>query len=290
MDIDNHELVQIIDGHYRFDHLQSGIRIHGGTIQAKRDSQHHRLVQPYIAFVLLLQGSIRFQLDGTTYYAESGDQGRAIMIALDKITLFSRYLYRQQHVSKVTIAGLERWLTQPADNLYAQTVRQWSLHPELHQLASNILGEKTSDSLTKEVHAFSLLNACWQTYGAALDIDISYHDPEQHAQITDEKFTHQLASAVNSGVFEVRQLSKLLNVSVRTLQRKIQQHYACSAHQWLQNARMQRALDALGQELSIGETAYLCGYRHPSNFIQAFRRHFGVTPGSLIRQLEQVSV
>lgn len=283
MDTTNNELATLIDGQYTFTHLQSGVRIHGGTMQAKQDSQHNRLVQPYIAFILLLEGNVRFQLDGRTYDVESGHSGRAIMVALDKIALFSRYLYRQERVCKVTIAGLEQWVTQPSSNLYAQTVRQWSLEPRLRQLATSILCEKTSDSLKKDLHAINLLNACWQTYGSDLGAQSNHNNQNQRTSTEDENFTQQLEKAMQTGAFEVQHLSKSLNVSVRTLQRKIQQHYACSAHKWLQNARMQRALDALGQELSIGETAYLCGYRHPSNFIQAFRRHFGVTPGALIK-------
>lgn len=43
------------------------------------------------------------------------------------------------------------------------------------------------------------------------------------------------------------------------------------------------AKEALEQNgISIGEAAYLAGYNHPSNFISAFRKPFGHTPGELL--------
>jgi AraC-like DNA-binding protein len=48
---------------------------------------------------------------------------------------------------------------------------------------------------------------------------------------------------------------------------------------------MQQAKKALVIErLSIGEAAYIAGYNHTSNFIQAFKKTFALTPTEFIKR------
>lgn len=46
-----------VEGSYRFDTLSNGISIHGGTVTARCDFCSSRLAEPYVSFVLLLEGS-----------------------------------------------------------------------------------------------------------------------------------------------------------------------------------------------------------------------------------------
>ncbi|MED5433037.1 MAG: helix-turn-helix transcriptional regulator, partial [Pseudomonadota bacterium] len=60
------------------------------------------------------------------------------------------------------------------------------------------------------------------------------------------------------------------------------QHFQMTPAAYIRQRRLERAQDLLRrQQLSIGEAAYLAGYRHPSNFITAYKRAFGTTPGEL---------
>lgn len=277
----------IVAGNYSFDTLQSGIRFHGGRMQATQNLTHCCLVQPYVAFVLLLEGRICFQFGKQPYEISAGRNGRCLLITIHHVDIFNRHLFAQESVVKLTIAGLERWLPTPTPMLYAEKVRHWKLQKHLRQQAEIILHEQTSHNqhnpLKKEADCIGLLHACWQAYGLPLlDKPVPGNTSEVPADNDKLALEKKLNTALAKGLTEASQVADFLHVSERTLRRQINKQFACTAQQWLQNARMQRALQALGEEqLSIGETAYLCGYRHPSNFIQAFHKHFGVTPGSL---------
>lgn len=77
-------------------------------------------------------------------------------------------------------------------------------------------------------------------------------------------------------------LAQRLHISQRTLQRRIQQHFQCTPHEWMHHEKMIFALKKLRQkELKISEISYLCGYQHVSSFTQAFRQYFDNTPAEI---------
>lgn len=56
-----------------------------------------------------------------------------------------------------------------------------------------------------------------------------------------------------------------------------------SPHAWLQARRLERALQLLGQDLSLAEIAVACGYADQSHFSRLFKRAMGVGPGAYRR-------
>ena len=98
-----------MDGSYRFETLCSGISLHGGSLTARKTFQSTRLSEPYIAFVLLLEGSLDFGINRKRYRIEA-EGGHVLLIACDEEILFSRYLYEGGHTAKLTLKGLDRWL------------------------------------------------------------------------------------------------------------------------------------------------------------------------------------
>ena len=72
----------------------------------------HAPVEPYIAFVLLLEGSLDFGINRERYRIEA-EGGHVLLIACDEEILFSRYLYEGGHTAKLTLKGIDRWLARP---------------------------------------------------------------------------------------------------------------------------------------------------------------------------------
>ncbi|MBO9619914.1 MAG: helix-turn-helix transcriptional regulator, partial [Niabella sp.] len=59
-------------------------------------------------------------------------------------------------------------------------------------------------------------------------------------------------------------------------------YFDSSIYKWLSNYRMLKAKEfLLTTEIAIKEIAALTGFPVTCNFITAFRKHFGVTPGAL---------
>lgn len=76
-------------------------------------------------------------------------------------------------------------------------------------------------------------------------------------------------------------LASLAAMSPSTLARRFRAAYGCSPIDYLRRRRLARARELLLGGYSVQQVAHLSGYRHASNFITAFRRAYGVSPGSL---------
>lgn len=277
---------RVFSNTYHFEHLQSGLYLHGGRLDVSEDAVHYRLKQPYIAFVVLLFGGIRFALNKQSYEISSGNEGRCVLIATNKVALFSRYLSQGESVEKLTIAGVQRWLNDDY-HLDKTVVRDWVLMPSHRAMAEKLLSADGSQ-LEKDALAMNMVSTCWTAYGEPLLGKSATEKGKLHQPFDEDKrigLETAMLDAIENGALETTHIANHLNLSLRTLQRKVRAHCGCSINEWRQQVLMQKALVALGdQHLSIGEAAYLCGYKQSSNFIQAFRKYYGVTPGVLLSQ------
>lgn len=79
-------------------------------------------------------------------------------------------------------------------------------------------------------------------------------------------------------------IAEAAGVSVTTLKRDFQRAFGVSPIAFLRAQRLERGRSLIeSQGLSVSSAAYACGYDHPGNFAQAFRRHFGFAPSALRR-------
>ncbi|PKT85580.1 AraC family transcriptional regulator, partial [Neisseria meningitidis] len=82
-----------------------------------------------------------------------------------------------------------------------------------------------------------------------------------------EDFSRTLNAGCADGAPQVNRLTDALNTSERTLKRRMGDHFGITASEWLHHKQMQHAPYLLKNGgKSIGETAYLWGYRHVSSF------------------------
>ncbi len=76
------------------------------------------------------------------------------------------------------------------------------------------------------------------------------------------------------------EIAKIMNMSIRTLQRKLEQE-DIMFNDLVETVRLNLAKQYLEQEWrNIGEIAYLLGYTEPSNFSRSFKRLMGITPAT----------
>lgn len=76
-----------------------------------------------------------------------------------------------------------------------------------------------------------------------------------------------------------------VGVSTRTLQRLFRSDVGSDAQSWRNQVRLTRALEHLLGGSSVKQAAIAVGYNHPSAFVAAFRRTFGVTPRTWTQSL-----
>jgi len=94
----------------------------------------------------------------------------------------------------------------------------------------------------------------------------------------------KLVDALPSGTPEVEHLASALNMSLRSLQRKLQEE-GTSYNTLLDETRRELAACYIDdRQLSISEISYLLGFSEPANFTRAFRRWTGKAPSSFREQ------
>lgn len=255
-----------MEGSYRFDTLSNGISIHGGTVTARCDFCSSRLAEPYVSFVLLLEGRLDFGINRRRFRIDA-DGGKIVLIAVGEEVLFSRYLYRGGKTVKMTIKGMEQWLPRPeyarfAPLLYREPVRIWDLPPNLRGLAASCLQTvpkgHLGETLRREADVLRLLSDLWDTVSDG--IQPAAGQTAEADAMPSEDFSRTLNAAFDGGAHQVNRLTAALNISERTLQRRMRDHFGITASEWLHHKQMQHALYLLQNGgKNVGETAYLCG-------------------------------
>lgn len=83
------------------------------------------------------------------------------------------------------------------------------------------------------------------------------------------------------GPLTLAALSRALAVSPRQLERAFDEIGLTTFSAHLRAVRLRNAAELLAhQPLTVIDVARLVGYRQPSHFVKAFRRHYGLTPGA----------
>lgn len=77
--------------------------------------------------------------------------------------------------------------------------------------------------------------------------------------------------------------SRQLGMSPKTLARLFVRQTGRTFGRWQAGARMQSALARMQEGESVTDAAFNCGYTSVSAFITAFKRHFGQTPGTVLK-------
>lgn len=88
----------------------------------------------------------------------------------------------------------------------------------------------------------------------------------------------RLIELLPAGGVEIEDMAEQMNVSPRTLQRRLAGE-ATSFTELLDEARRELALRFIGErQMSVKEATYVLGFTEPANFTRAFRRWTGLSP------------
>lgn len=98
----------------------------------------------------------------------------------------------------------------------------------------------------------------------------------------------RLLDTLPSGDCSEAQIARSLNISSRTLQRRLAEE-GVSFKALLDEARRELAVQFIGERhFSVKETSYLLGFSEPANFSRAFRRWTGTSPTEFMSAQKQV--
>ena len=79
----------------------------------------------------------------------------------------------------------------------------------------------------------------------------------------------------------VSDFASLSGMSLSTFNREFKKLHGTTPKQWLMKKKMHKALELLNQGESVTQTAFDVGYLNVSNFIKAYKSHYGQTPKNM---------
>ena len=138
------------------------------------------------------------------------------------------------------------------------------------QLKAVFLNESSQAMITQKMLLTNLF------YQVLLELDTPNRDADN------EDITKSLKAFLLGNLFgtlpAIGEFAVQNKLSVNTLKTKFQQKEGMSIRQFFFDAQMKLAADLLNKDLNTKEIASQLGYANPSNFINAFKRKFGVSP------------
>ena len=281
---------QVLEGDFVLKRHHSGILVHASDAVERQDTQVSFELPAGLSATLLLEGELAFRVDQTHYHLEASSLSGFALVC-DQPRELQRELRQGRRLRKVNVSVPKAWLYQYCgddehacrciDQLFAthqaSCFSEWAVSSDLTALAEQIFRPSPYTSFMQNLHVESRALEILDAALAQLLKDTQAPSGPRKVERARDFIEAELQT-----LDSLEQVASHVGMSESSLQRQFRQHYQLTPAAYIRQRRLERARDLLRQQqLSIGEAAYLAGYRHPSNFITAYKRAFGTTPGEL---------
>lgn len=159
----------------------------------------------------------------------------------------------------------------------------WSI-PSMKEITTQILDCPYDETTRQFYYDLKVRELLYQLLETSFKRDVkSYHfTPFETARIHEARTI--LEKYIDKKPPSIRSLSKQVALNEFKLKTGFRKYFHSGIFEWLMDRKMQQARQLiLNTNKPIKEIASLVGYPRTTNFITAFRRLFGITPGSLRR-------
>ncbi len=159
----------------------------------------------------------------------------------------------------------------------------WSI-PSMKEITNQILDCPYDENTRQFYYDIKVRELLYQLLETSFKRDIkSYHfTPFETARIHEARTI--LENHIDKKPPSIRSLSKQVALNEFKLKSGFRKYFHSGIFEWLMEQKMQHAKQLiLNSNKPIKQIASLVGYPRTTNFITAFRRQFGVTPGALRR-------
>lgn len=311
----------LMQGEFSLAQQVSGIWIHVNRVLELQDATSTFELPPGLSFTFVFEGEAKFSMANREHSFKACDNSKkiecsAICIAQDEI--ISRKIYKGESVYKLNIsidkANLESRCKSTEDHLEINqlfaihgAIYQWQVSAKLRKLIVNLMTIINKESVLQRLHIesytteilFHVLSRLQQECAKAATSDkqqalkpnaikssvirSNLISKENYAETKDLR--ERIDSLLHQ-TLELEDIAQQLNMSVSTLQRKFKKTCGSTVIEYLRRKRLQQARnEMISAGISLTEAASLAGYKHPANFVTAFKKAFSTTPYAYCKEL-----
>ncbi len=290
----------VIAGHFQYLTFQSGLSMHAMDAVEHQNTESTMELPEGLSFNFMFSGTIDFSF-ADQQYRIGPDQRRVScsVIINNSMDILTRSMCAGMHIKKVNVFVERHWLARRCNSpeeveqlnrLFEQKrVYQWLPEQPLLDKALRLFEvnkvKGLADQLAAEALTLDLLAGCLNHLHRDLETqrEGTLLPGANPSQALKQAIDQALDLALDHGA-TLADIAATLGMSERTLQRRFQSAFHQSVSSYLRQKRLEQAKKALAIEgRSIGEAAYLAGYNHCSNFVNAFKKQFGMTPAEFVK-------
>jgi AraC-like DNA-binding protein len=282
---------KLVEGRFELLEFNDGLSVHYSDLTELRAVTNSAELSPRVSFIVLLAGELRFAVDNQQHHMRSrGHASGASALIVKERAVLQRILRPGTHVTKVQVTVTPQWLEKYCNAMASRVwalaldregdMPEWQPSAAMVTAAKAILAPSERPAYLQELfvqhHAFAIVSEGL----AALDrlqqqrSEFSSRRSCQVAAVQDHLDKH-LSQPLNLAA-----VGRLFGMSVSTLQRYFRQVTGMTVGEYVRSQRLDVARQQLLERgASIGEVAFAAGYTHTTNFITAYKKQFGCSPG-----------
>lgn len=286
----------MMSGRMSNDSLQSFLNIHTTDTVGMQDAKVKFEVGAAVTVAILLRGRVRGAFNDVPFDLDARDHPVGFMWSLSYPATLHRELQKGDDVKKVMISARYDWVASRLIKDFANhaaigsfinsgiSVRQWQPSRRALALTDQLLYPPTDDPLFRDLYAESrgleifaeALGTLRQNAPDTVGLSASPDVLDQHLKA--QEIRNYIADHILDDM-TLTELSEQVGISVTSMQRIFKNAYGMTVKDFIRESRLVAARDAMEKDgLTIGQAAWIAGYKSPANFATAFKRVFGLSP------------
>lgn len=255
--------------------LAAGVELFISDLDVLRPYQSFSKGNTDLLIVVMLEGCAHFDIDGQKRWITAGE---ACWLRLDTGLTLSAFHPANQRLRTLCLSldasAMHAWY---GAHISSASPHVWQLSPGL-QLT---IDEACRASSSAESQRMRFQGLALQIIAQGLDCRSPYTADSGALYRQRLALIRRWLDEEPSFDHTLQRLADRAAMSPSTLMRHFKMAYGLAPIDYLRKRRLSLARELLLSGHSVQQAAHLSGYRHASNFITAFKKNYGISPGAL---------
>lgn len=268
---------------------------HYAQAVAEREAQVSFEVPAGLTLGLVFEHELKLKLANKFYLISAHEGAQAFCFNNPEPIKLTRFFEHNASVHKFTLGIQRAWLNSvhldPAVLVQPKQLLIMPAGDDIQVAVQCLLeacGEHTFERRLQQIQGVNLLlQAFYRTFSMVPTLQSAV---QEHGNLDlEQKLLAQVRELIDDDSLlleelQVTDIAKRLGSSASGIQRLAKKCFGKSLLQYIRHEKLAEAYRALTQgHMTIGQSAFLAGYKHPSNFALAFKRAYGVAPGEVLK-------